>query len=313
MFIIRIPFALVLLLFLTTASFAQSENSIINIPHGGVIKLQANVTNASTYQWLKDGLIIPSATAKVYEVRTAGKYTVIAFNSEGCGSPPSTVVEITMGNPEEVLHADLAIVKTSERRSIHTNDIFEYQIHVKNNGPNSANDVTIKDVLPANLSYETVINPTHGTANYNLQTNTITWIIPKMDINEEIYLKLKVKATTYGVYKNTATVTATEKDPNLANNTSTDLKSVYGISIPNVFTPNGDGKNDTFNILGLLSYELNELSIVNRWGSSVYEKKNYQNDWTANGLNDGTYFYVLKIRDENNTWQIFNGYITVIR
>lgn len=309
----RIPLVLALLLFLTITGFAQSEGTMLNIPFGGMIKLQANVTSASTYQWLKDGVIIPNATAKVYEVRAAGKYTVIAFNSAGCGSPPSAPIAITMDNPEEVRYADLAIVKTSERRSVNTDDIFEYLINVKNNGPNSANGITIKDIFPSNLSYETIINPTHGTANYNSQTNTLSWIIPKMDNNEETNLKLKVKATKHGVYKNTATVTATENDPNLANNTSTDIKSVYGIRIPNVFTPNGDGKNDTFEIIGLLLYQQNELSIINRWGNTVYEKKSYQNDWTANGLSEGTYFYVLKVRSDNNQWQEFKGYVTIMR
>ncbi len=67
----------------------------------------------------------------------------------------------------------------------------------------------------------------------------------------------------------------------------------YTPVIPNVFTPNGDGKNDVFYI-GNLEVLLNaSLKVYNRWGSLVYGSDNYKNDWNGLKLNDGTYFYVL--------------------
>ncbi|WP_316811491.1 gliding motility-associated C-terminal domain-containing protein, partial [Pedobacter heparinus] len=68
------------------------------------------------------------------------------------------------------------------------------------------------------------------------------------------------------------------------------------LDIPNTFTPNGDGKNDTFLITGLENYEGVSLFVYNRWGDEVYKNNNYKNEWDGNGLNDGTYFYVLKLR-----------------
>jgi gliding motility-associated-like protein len=84
--------------------------------------------------------------------------------------------------------------------------------------------------------------------------------------------------------------------------------------IPNLFTPNGDGNNDTFEIRGLDFFDENDLVIVNRWGNEVYKSNNYQNEWTGEGLNEGTYYYVLRVK-ENLTapWQIYKGYITLIR
>lgn len=93
----------------------------------------------------------------------------------------------------------------------------------------------------------------------------------------------------------------------------------YGVSgstllIPNLFTPNGDGTNDVFEIRGIQQFAANDLIIVNRWGNEVFKQTNYQNTWTGQGLNEGTYYYVLRVKESlNGDWQIFKGYITLIR
>lgn len=65
--------------------------------------------------------------------------------------------------------------------------------------------------------------------------------------------------------------------------------------IPNVFSPNGDGINDLFQIIDLQPES--RLHILNRWGVPVFESTDYQNDWdgTSKGkeLSNGVYFYVL--------------------
>jgi gliding motility-associated-like protein len=64
------------------------------------------------------------------------------------------------------------------------------------------------------------------------------------------------------------------------------------------FSPNGDGKNDTFIIPGILGRQPNRLTIMSRTGAVVYDVENYKNDWAGKGQNgqdlpDGTYYYVL--------------------
>lgn len=90
--------------------------------------------------------------------------------------------------------------------------------------------------------------------------------------------------------------------------------ATVALSIPNLFTPNGDGNNDTFEILGLDQFMQNNLVIVNRWGNEVYRMNNYQNTWTGEGLNEGTYFYLLKVKNADNTdWVVYKGWVTLIR
>lgn len=61
--------------------------------------------------------------------------------------------------------------------------------------------------------------------------------------------------------------------------------------IPNTFTPNGDGKNEQFEIDSrLLNYS---LIIVNRWGERIYQNESYQNDWDGNTIKSGVYYYII--------------------
>jgi gliding motility-associated-like protein len=67
--------------------------------------------------------------------------------------------------------------------------------------------------------------------------------------------------------------------------------SIY-IEVYNLITPNGDGKNDFFEIKDLQKNTY-ALKIYNSWGSLVYSNNNYNNEWNAEPLEDGVYFYSL--------------------
>jgi gliding motility-associated-like protein len=67
------------------------------------------------------------------------------------------------------------------------------------------------------------------------------------------------------------------------------------IYIPNVFTPNGDDKNEEFYIRNLPAGSNVKLVITNRWGNEVFTSKNYQNNWNGEGASEGIYFYSLQI------------------
>ena len=81
------------------------------------------------------------------------------------------------------------------------------------------------------------------------------------------------------------------------------------ISIPNVFTPNGDGKNDVFAFDNLEHYPDSRFVVFNRWGSLMYESASYTNDWNGKDLVDGTYYFVLYLSDGRT----FSGFLTLLR
>lgn len=72
------------------------------------------------------------------------------------------------------------------------------------------------------------------------------------------------------------------------------------VVIPNVMTPNSDGQNDFFVIEGIAGRD-NFVQIWDRWGKEVFSAANYQNNFSARGLHDGTYFYLIRILDQEYT------------
>ena len=82
--------------------------------------------------------------------------------------------------------------------------------------------------------------------------------------------------------------------------------------IPNVFTPNGDGINEIFQITDLEKYISNELKVFSRYGKRVYSQKNYQSDWDGGGLSQGVYFYVLTLEGYFGT-EVRQGSLTIFK
>ncbi len=94
-------------------------------------------------------------------------------------------------------------------------------------------------------------------------------------------------------------------------------KPLSNLFIPNVITPNGDGYNDFWFIRDLQRYPDNNVRIINRWGDQIMYEAPYQQDWTGtwNGqlLPGGTYYYIIKVKNELGQEAEFNGPITVVR
>jgi gliding motility-associated-like protein len=81
------------------------------------------------------------------------------------------------------------------------------------------------------------------------------------------------------------------------------LPPVFNGIVSNLFTPNGDGINDTWYIQDIENFPGSEVFVYNIYGNEVYSKKSYNNDWKGiydgSALPDGTYYYVLKFKDSD--------------
>lgn len=110
-----------------------------------------------------------------------------------------------------------------------------------------------------------------------------------------------------GLTNATYTVRATDECPEWTERTVR-ISSGCELMVPNVFTPNGDGSNDAWVITGA-GRDPAAVRVFNRWGQVVYEAARYGNNWRANGLPDGTYFYEVKGRDMDEP---LHGTLTIL-
>ena len=89
---------------------------------------------------------------------------------------------------------------------------------------------------------------------------------------------------------------------------------LHQISIPNAFSPNGDGINDTWIIKNLSNYPLASIQIFDRNGQVIFNRLGYHTPWdgTCNGkpVPVGTYYYII---NTGNDGQRISGSVTVIR
>jgi gliding motility-associated-like protein len=99
-----------------------------------------------------------------------------------------------------------------------------------------------------------------------------------------------------------------------------DANPTVHVNIPEGFSPNDDGINDTFVIQGIENYADNRIRIFNRWGNKVYEASPYRNNWDGRNheggnvgsdkLPVGTYYYLLWLRKNDSPKK---GYIYLNR
>ncbi|WP_288426116.1 gliding motility-associated C-terminal domain-containing protein [uncultured Spirosoma sp.] len=84
------------------------------------------------------------------------------------------------------------------------------------------------------------------------------------------------------------------------------------ITVPNVFTPNGDGMNDVFTVKNLpanaCAEQFKAIEISNRYGRVVFTSKDPKFAWDGADMPTGTYYYLLQ-----TTKRTFKGPVTLIR
>lgn len=88
----------------------------------------------------------------------------------------------------------------------------------------------------------------------------------------------------------------------------------HKLLISNVLTPNGDGRNDSWQILNADAFEVLHIRVYDRWGQTVFKADNYTAAWDGNvnldALPEGTYFYLITF-DESE--QVYKGAVSILR
>jgi gliding motility-associated-like protein len=92
------------------------------------------------------------------------------------------------------------------------------------------------------------------------------------------------------------------------------VKVLKPVEIPNVFTPNGDGVNEKWQIKNLKDYAECTVEIFNRYGQLVYHSAGYTNEWdgTLKGkpLPAATYYYIINLKIAAKP---LSGFVDILR
>ena len=115
-----------------------------------------------------------------------------------------------------------------------------------------------------------------------------------------------------GNYTTTLSVTSQSacKNQFSINNTVAAQKDNVVIDLPNVITPNGDNVNDCYIFKADGDFNAcSELRVYNRWGKEVFKSESSDNCWdgkdkNGNKVENGAYYYILKIKDFEKTGNI---------
>ncbi|MCH7396490.1 gliding motility-associated C-terminal domain-containing protein [Belliella sp. DSM 107340] len=222
--------------------------------------------------------------------------------------------EVIVDAEEVVINVvDLSIAKTVSSPMVMVGMPFNYFIKVSNNSQANATEVVVTDFIPLGVRFVDAQVST-GSFTYNATTRVLRWEIDLLEASGEVEMTLNVEAQNSGQISNTARVASRELDINVEDNDATITHVQIEMNIPNVFTPNGDGINDTWVIEGITHFfSTNKLIVVNRWGVEVFRTDNYDNDWNGGNLTEGAYFYQLTAIDHEGREQVFTGYVTILR
>jgi gliding motility-associated-like protein len=132
---------------------------------------------------------------------------------------------------------------------------------------------------------------------------------PVTDINDPSILQPTVTPTSDITYKLTATST-------IGCGVSTDqvfVRVLEKVTIPNAFSPNGDGINDVWNVKNLITYPESQTKVFNRYGQLVFEANGYAQPWDGRyegkPLPGGTYYYVIDLK---NNLPKLSGWVFIV-
>ncbi|WP_209332128.1 Ig-like domain-containing protein [Lunatimonas salinarum] len=292
--------------------FELSEFVIQDLLPSNLELVSSEPALGSDLAWNLGGLAAGVSVSFTLQVRALSEGSAINQVSMVLGAYQNTqAADPVIIGPRQV---DLVVSKTSFEAEIFEGNEFEYEIQLSNVGDRMATDVQLVDNLPAGLVF-LGFTSVDFTGAPSVSANAITWTVPVVNPGQTMRFRIRAQATQVGQITNTVRFTLGEGQELLTSTAeATDINNVRAFFIPNVITPGRmDGKNDRFVIGGVDRFAYSKLTIFNRNGDHVLERENYANDWSADGLQAGSYYYVLTTRDSDGTERTFKGWVQVIR
>jgi gliding motility-associated-like protein len=227
------------------------------------------------------------------------------------GNPPYTY----LWNPSSGLSSD-----TIARPRASTSQGTSYTVLVKdtNGCADSARiEIIISNVVKADFVAAISANCDEALLlleNKSENATSYEWILNGNVVSTDIHPEIEIP------FNQSFDVTLQAFDGSGCQDTSKKTDAVKGFDdyfsgkLPNVFTPNGDGVNDIFDIqVGQRLEQCTHVEIFNRWGQLIFKSYGVSHMWDGKTFEgedcpDGVYFYVVDINGES-----YKGNVTLLR
>ncbi len=295
----------------------------------GVTSISLSSSGGTQYAWSGPGGYTSSQPGPVITpatITTAGTYTVTVTNTYGCTATATTLVEVSdlplaqAGTNSQYCYGDTIELFASggvsyewegpgSFSSIEQNPgIFPadslnsgiYIVTVTGNG-GCSDTASVTVYYPGNMNISGIVTIDDAT-NTGMINITVTGGTSPYEF---IWSDGSTIEDLQSLFSGTYVVTVTSSD---LCSRSQSFEVDLPLIIPNVITPNDDGKNDDFEIINIGAYEEVKIEIFNRWGDPVFKFSGTgmryfqkENRWNgeSNGrpLPMGSYLYIISLDD----------------
>ena len=176
--------------------------------------------------------------------------------------------------------------------------------------PNPVSDFTVEEEVVS------IINPIISTSNLSIGGDFWNW-----DFGDSYTSSIFSPAPhTYGDTGSYVITLITSTQYNCIDTTykTIVIEPDFAFYVPNVFSPNNDGINDSFNGKGTLIDEY-EMKIFDRWGNMVFITKDLQEPWDGRAnygsivSQQDVYVYVINLTDFKRKKHEYKGIVTLVK
>jgi gliding motility-associated-like protein len=260
--------------------------------------IKGSLLQKSAAFWVKAAAITVSSIA----VTTVAVVTIVNI-SKNNPTPTSVSQPLPSENIATIADNDSLLTVTEE------NSGTNFQSEKKING-NGKSAVVENKVIPV----QNTQNINQNLQTVNLSTNKQVSVKSAFETKPSIAPQpnSSVKPTTPTQTTIPQNLTNDPVIQNMDKEEQLDFSSPIILEIPNVITPNGDGYNETFVISGIEQCDKSRLIIRNKSGKIVFQTLQYENNWGADGLEAGIYYYQFYYTI-HNIQETRSGTLTVIK
>lgn len=313
-------------------------------------------SGADTYSWTGPSGYTGTGSSNTFNnvtISEEGVYTIIGTDANGCEGTGSIEIDV-LDLPTINIQADASnsVYCNGTIATISSTGAESYEWTGPNSFTDSGSEIIVLDLTADNQGYYIVTaTDSNGCSSMDSLFLSVITDVPAVAGGDSVLcpgetLSLTGMGGDSFQWAGPAGFSSEEQNPLVTTSTDFEHSGIYFLTvvdsngclgydsllvdisnnadcmfIPNLVTPDGDTKNDSWEVLGIESYPDAEVEIYNRWGNLIYAASPYNNDWQGevnkgtsvggaeNKVPVGTYYYIIRLNKGDKP--PFKGYLEV--